>query len=571
MGIPGGIPTTRKQCGSTLSAGVSTSTVQKALNRCALAHPITRSSPGDGGYVLLGAGTFSLSNLEIPSNVTLRGSGADQTIISETGTSGSAIQMIGKEPQLSNSVSITSGSTAGSTSLVVSSAIEFVKGQFMYLSQLNAPPITNVGGDGTCTWCDGFSDGGTRNQGQIVQITGISGRTITFTPKLYVPLTNAPEAIPFSATIRYAGIEDLQLYANNTGQSYNIRMNTCEFCWVKGIEGNYVDGNGNHVQIDFGFRDEVRDSYFSDAYRHTSGSTENEIQLQFKTSNVLIENNILERMQTAVNLQDGSVGNVVAYNYMEGGLDQNTLLLGGTGGTYTHGPNPDYNLWEGNVLPYIVFDSVWGSSSYQVAYRNWSKGTGRACYPLNGRSTVTSGCSYQTQAARSLDVYALSTQDSFVANVLGSAEQSALSLTKTSNILWNRTRAWDTVAYTKSFGYGTIGDSGRSSIDSANAYNTAYFSGNYDNIAGAADTNCPSSPPASFYLASQPSWWRSGVKWPAVGCDVTGGGGPGGHSSIHSSNSAMDCFYNVMGGTDGGTGGPYKFNANSCYSRGRYR
>jgi len=563
-GIPNGIPTTRTQCGTTIAAGASTSTIQSALNSCASAHPLTANSPGDGGYVLLGAGTFSLSGLSIPSNVTLRGAGADQTIISETGTSGAAISMVGNEPTTSNYVTVTGGSgTVGSQSVTVSSASGFKVGQFMYISQADTGSVTNVGGDGTCTWCDGFSDGN-RHQGQIVQITSVSGTSIGFAPGLYVALTNTPEAIPFTSSVEYAGLESLQLYANNTGNSYNVQMDTCAFCWVAGIEGNYVDGNGNHVEIEFGFRDEIRDSYFSDAYNHTSGSTENEIQLEFKTSNCKIENNILERMQTSVNLQDGSVGNVVAYNYMEGGFDQSTLLLGGTGGTYTHGPNSEYNLWEGNVVPYIYFDSVWGSSSGQVAFRNWGKGTAYACNPLTGRGTVTTTCSYQTESARSLQVDALSTNDSFVGNVLGSAEQSALSLTKQSTSLWPVSRGWDTVAYSKSFGYGTIGDSGTNAIDSANAYSTALFSGNYDNIAGAVDSTC-SSMPASFYLSSQPSWWRTGVAYPAVGCDITGGGGPGGHTSLHSSNSAMDCFYNVMGGTDGGAGGPYKFNSNACY------
>ncbi len=68
-GIPGGIPTNRTQCGSVVPAGASSSAIQAALN----------GTDGRGScankYVLLGAGTFSLSgSLTIPSNVTLRGS-----------------------------------------------------------------------------------------------------------------------------------------------------------------------------------------------------------------------------------------------------------------------------------------------------------------------------------------------------------------------------------------------------------------------------------------------------------------------------------------------------------------
>ena len=30
----------------------------------------------------------------------------------------------------------------------------------------------------------------------------------------------------------------------------------------------------------------------------------------------------------------------------------------------------------------------------------------------------------------------------------------------------------------------------------------------------------------------------------------------------------MNCYYNVMGGVFGGAGGPYSFNANTCYPTG---
>src|ERR1700761_2514776 len=65
------IPTGRTQCGSTVSAGTSASTIQSLLNACS-----------SGTYLLLGAGTFNLSNgLSVPSNVTLRGSGANSTFL----------------------------------------------------------------------------------------------------------------------------------------------------------------------------------------------------------------------------------------------------------------------------------------------------------------------------------------------------------------------------------------------------------------------------------------------------------------------------------------------------------
>jgi hypothetical protein len=98
--------------------------------------------------------------------------------------------------------------------------------------------------------------------------------------------------------------------------------------------------------------------------------------------------------------------------------------------------------------------------------------------------------------------------------------------------------------------------------------------------------------PASFYLASRPSWYAASIPFPAVGPDVTGGnvgqcsGGTmdknaalvvgqctGGGTLTASlaggrvnANPAMRCYLSVMGGAADGSGGPLTFNANSCYA-----
>src|SRR5207247_1023082 len=71
-GVPGGIPTNRTQCGSTIPPTTNASIIQNALNAC-----------GPNQYVKLGAGTFNLTsgvNVTV-NNTTLRGSGPDQTIL----------------------------------------------------------------------------------------------------------------------------------------------------------------------------------------------------------------------------------------------------------------------------------------------------------------------------------------------------------------------------------------------------------------------------------------------------------------------------------------------------------
>ena len=88
-----------------------------------------------------------------------------------------------------------------------------------------------------------------------------------------------------------------------------------------------------------------------------------------------------------------------------------------------------------------------------------------------------------------------------------------------------------------------------------------FIHGDYSNISGGIQwaNGITHTLPASFYLTAQPSWWGSG-SYPAIGPDVTGGTGPGGHAY---SIPAQTC-YASMGGTDG-TGSPLAFNASTCY------
>ena len=62
--------------------------------------------------------------------------------------------------------------------------------------------------------------------------------------------------------------------------------------------------------------------------------------------------------------------------------------------------------------------------------------------------------------------------------------------------------------------------------------------------------------PASFYLSAKPSWWGS-TPWPAIGPDVAGGTGPGGHAF---SAPAHLCYDNTSK-----TNGILNFNAANCY------
>jgi len=560
VGVPGGIPSaTWTQSGSTISAtsGDQTLTVQAALNGCG-------GTSSAGKYVLLGSGTFNITSLSIPSYCVLRGAGATNTILNLTGSSAGAINLGGGNAGTSL-VNISSGATPGSTSIVVSSASGMAVGGYLVLSELNDSSYVTITGDNgsPCTWCDQY--GGGRTRGQIVEITGINGTTISITPALFTAYTLTPAATYFIASAKYAGVENLQVYANNTGYSLtNFYLSACAYCWVKGVHSNYADGD--HVAVYWGFHDEIRDSYFHDAYSHTSGSTDGDIDLAEKTTLTLVENNIAERLHAGFMLEWGAAGNAIAYNYNFGNFDSSALDVNIASIDF-HGAHPQFNLSEGNVGVTYYEDYIWGSEGNNTTFRNWMTGITQICSPTSGRSaTNCTGANghYTTQAPQPFFQATGSTGSNLIGNVSGSAllssQTSEVKLAASPN-----TRSY-TTGYDYNYGYGSVSDSPGpcSSTGTCTSYISSLLHGDYANADGSItwSGSLAHTLPASFYRSSKPSWWGNTIPWPAIGPDVTGGTGPGGHASLTTSNPAMACYVN---GTKDANG-HLIFDPNNCYA-----
>src|ERR1700721_411808 len=314
----GGIPPRATACTTLSPNGTNdmTKTINSALSACP-----------SGQAVLLAAGTFRVNgNINVPANVTLRGAGANQTILDAHGSSNGVVNL-GNSGPANGGVTVTSGATSGSTSISVSSASGISVGTYLLITELNDSSYVSIqGGEGNCTWCDNYN--GTRVRGQIVEVTSVSGNTVGFTPGLYGAYSHTPLAASMTET-KYAGVENLQVYANNTGYVASFMMNGCAYCWIKGVESNYTDGD--FVEVHSGYRDEVRDSYFSNAYGHSPGQTDSDIFIVNNTSASLVENNIVERAHISIMLNWGAAGNVIAYNYTEGEFDSGSpnSLMGG--------------------------------------------------------------------------------------------------------------------------------------------------------------------------------------------------------------------------------------------------
>ena len=550
-GVPGGIPyrstiCATSACASATSGGANATVAQ--LNAALASCP-------SGDVVLLAAGIYNINGtLSVPSNCTLRGAGTLQTILNATGRSGAVIQMgNGGVPYSpgATSTTITSGATAGSSSIVVSSASGISAGTYLAISELNDPTyVTITTPSGVCNWCDGSSDGGARARGQIVEVSGVSGTTIRFSPPLYTNYgvaagTGPALATYFHAGAKYAGVESLQIYANGTGYAQTFNLGGCAYCWIKGVFDNYTDGD--HVDVYWGYHDEIRDNYFSNAYIHSPGTADSDVSLLDKTSGTLIENNILERLHVGIMVSWGAAGNVIAYNYSYGNFDANGLMaiLASIG---MHGAHPQFNLFEGNVANNITMDSFWGSGSNNTIFRNQLRATDTLAAPLSAGRNVVNWSSTQLASQQMFGITNAFTHTNAnsVGNVLGSADAvTAASSGRynsgaapfTSTVIPPATRNYEYWFYGTSVGYDTGGDTSGSIVSSfpggpsnaagywvGKASGSIFEHGNFDIASKSViwHSGTTQALPASFYRTSKPSWFGS-TPWPAMGPDVTGG------------------------------------------------
>lgn len=629
---------------TTIYATVNASACPGGTSNCASVIQTQLNSCPSGDAVLLGSGTFRINTtVNVPSNCTLRGAGANNTILDAHGASSTSVLTLGSRPSLGSETAITSGGTAGSNSIVVASASGISIGTYLLVSMINDGAVaTTYGGEGVCDYCD-TNWNGARSTNQIVQVTSVSGTTLGITPTLHTDFSPTQTAPSFSGTFvegqiaeasgtiyvctnttcstgppgahwqslingtsatilpmseTMAGVENLQVEANNTGYSYNFYMGGCAYCWIKGVEANYTDGD--FVRVEFGFHDETRDSYFSNAYGHGPGTTDSDVNYSLSTSESLIENNIIERGHVAIMLELGGMGNVVGYNYTEGEFDSGAPMFQ-MGGIVFHGANPEFTLLEGNVTNRIEPDEIHGGAAYTTMLRNWSLGTTVDCNPLTGRGTV--GCSpiyynyssgnpstsgwWQFQGSRAFGIDHLTVYSNLIGNVAGSGEQSTqypycnnttgsgcTQAVSVASIAYPTSRSYDSDNYNLSFGYGEANDDGSGTgcdgsivipCHSTNAAATAFLHGNftYANSTIAWAGGVTHTLPASFYHSTRPWFVPLSLAWPAIGPDVTSGGSDSGtHASLI---PAQNAYLNLMGGSVGGSGSPLSFNASTLY------
>ena len=453
--------------------------LQAAINACP-----------SGQAVYLPVGTYRISStVDIPSRIVVRGAGPTLTTI-KCYTDGVAFAMTGSngydEPV--DITNISSGSTKGSQTIVVSNASAFSVGDIIIVDQTNDPSFVNkVGSEDTCTWCS--RSNGNRSLGEANVITNKSGNTITLDrPLAYgYSATYTPQmALQCDSPVEYAGVEDLAITPSSAGftSSVGVEMQWSYSCWVKNCDIYGQGHKGVHL-FAYCVACEVSDCYIHDL---TSFDSDHgyQVNIQNHSSWNLIENNILKMGHNGIIIGSaGGSANVVAYNYIHNTKHYQTNWFMNALGD--HGAHTYMNLFEGNIAGKIAFDYTHGSGSHHVCLRNQFTDSNPGVNVSNNLSAI--------------DVEEWQYASSFIGNVLGYPGYSG---------------TYETVN-SEEYGLWNI-------FDNSVTQSALIRHGNYDYVdqttkwdANISDHNIP----ASLYLDSKPSWFGS-LDWPAIGPDVAG-------------------------------------------------
>lgn len=368
-------PPMRTKCGSTVAAGTSFATINSDLAACPA-----------GTYLLLGPGSFSSSSTGLSvgnqNNVTLRGSGADQTFIYCSGSC--TINLSSSNSGEPSGPAWTAGYSQGSTSLTFASGVGTI-GQNLILYGNNSLS-SDPGGVWVCSTSPQCSlSGGNNDQSQVVLITGCdgvttlghscsSGSNITISPGVYMPnwgsnINSGLNGTPVNNTSVGVGLEDATL--DFTGSTINnaaqIGLTSCYACWVKGNRIINAQNNSGPQQITtkYSHRWLVANNYFYGATTNLTNAASS--VTQDTDSDGMIINNITDL--GTIYWQGASAGTVVAYNY------QRDAVSNTGNNTYapvivTHESGESFILLEGNQNGDVQFDLDHSTQNLDTVFRN---------------------------------------------------------------------------------------------------------------------------------------------------------------------------------------------------------
>ena len=393
----GGIPDRPVHCAE-LSPSATVAQINAALASCP-----------SGQTVFLVAGTYAIDGtVTIPSNVTLRGAGADATILNAVGTGGGDVVSLGSGSVAFTPYRITGGAASGSTSVELSNVSGIEAGMYLVITEINnLAYVSSAGSGGTCNWCDGnWTEKGSLARGQIVAVTGVSGRTVNISPGALRCLCQYSHCHSF----QYGGAATpaLKIFRCTPTTPAMRRTSACRNAPTAGSRAwNRTTPMAITLKCIGAFTTRSATATFRMRFCTVPEFMIPIFKSHSKTSASLIENNIVERTHRRHHAWNGAqratwCPTTTPWASSIAARPISTLAAS----TFT-GLIRSSTCSKATLLPQIAEDSVWGTSSQTTAYRNWVVGTNRICSPDEraGRSELLGGKGhYGFQAARAIEI-----------------------------------------------------------------------------------------------------------------------------------------------------------------------
>ena len=285
--------------------------------------------------------------ITLPSNTVLTGEGANSTqLIFDLGGTDHAITVAGSA-NASNASLLTATATKDQTFLQIENSSSFQVGDWIKVNQRDSDLVTDA-------WAEG-------KVGQIVQIENISNNRIFLSSPLrrsYL-LSNNPIIRQF-LPVENVGISCLKIERrDNTApmQASNIIFRYAVNSWVSAIES--MNCTFSHIEARFSSNLKIEKSYLHDAFEFGGGGRGYGVMVHLMSNEVLVENNVFERLRHSMILQAGANGNVLAYNYS---FDPywTSFPADAAGDIVLHGNYIYANLFEQNIVQNIVIDNSHG-------------------------------------------------------------------------------------------------------------------------------------------------------------------------------------------------------------------
>jgi Pectate lyase superfamily protein len=247
---------------------------------------------------------------------------------------------------------VVGGLAKGSTKITIGNTANFNVGKIIQLQVQNDPtlPVISVGNS------DVFTEQAPVRQ--HVRVVAKTATTLSIWPPLYDSYGGGALEVRVRGAVFQAeeiGLEDFVLDCANTSAIFAVRMSNCVNSWIKGVE---VKKTFNYsFTLEECLNCEIRNCFVNEG--KAGGS--NGAGILCGMWACLLEDNVIIKSFPQIEINGGSSGNVIAYNY-----SGDTSMV-----DTNHGPWNRFNLFEGNAFAFMLSDGYFGGESEQTTFRNY--------------------------------------------------------------------------------------------------------------------------------------------------------------------------------------------------------